>query len=85
MPLDVAIERAQHSGMRMHQRPPIFRRHDQGLGRGLPHRALLFGSRQCGDVTASMGTLEKRRPSQPRVPEIWIQRERGLSSRKAYL
>jgi hypothetical protein len=41
-PLDVSVLRSHHSNVRMHQWPAIFRRHDQGFGRGLPFRALLF-------------------------------------------
>jgi hypothetical protein len=47
--LDVPIERSQHSNVRMHQRPPIFHRHDQGLGRGLPF--LGPGAMVAGSVT----------------------------------
>jgi hypothetical protein len=45
-PLDIPIERPQHVDARMHQRPTIFRGHDQRLDRCLPRFKILFGLRK---------------------------------------
>jgi len=49
-PLDMPIERPQHSDARVHQRPAIFRRHDQRFGGRLPFVEVLFALRQFHDV-----------------------------------
>ena len=49
-----AVQRQHHSDVRMHQRSPIFRRHDQHLGRRLSFLKLLLGLRQLHDVIGSV-------------------------------
>jgi hypothetical protein len=49
-PLDAAIERSQHTNVRVHQWPAIFGRHDQRLGGRLPFLEALLGLRKFQDV-----------------------------------
>ena len=51
------MERPQHSDARVHQRPAIFRRHDQRFGGRLPFIEVLFALRQLHDVSG--GILER--------------------------
>jgi hypothetical protein len=61
-----AVQRPQHSNMSVHQRPATFRRHDQGLGRGLLFLEVLFGLRQLHDVAVSIFERDELAPARRR-------------------
>ena len=62
-PLDVAVQRPQHTHARVHQGPAVFGGHDKRLDRGLPFVALLFGLRKSGDVVAGIAQSHQRAPT----------------------
>jgi hypothetical protein len=49
-PLDVAVQRSQHTDACMHQKVAAFSGTDQALDGGLPFVELLFGLRQLLDI-----------------------------------
>jgi hypothetical protein len=53
-PFDVSVQRSQHSDPRVHQRPAIFRRHDQRFAGRLPFRKVSLGFGQFHNVAGGV-------------------------------
>jgi hypothetical protein len=81
-PLDIPIERPQHTDARMHQRFTIFCGHDQRLDRGLPRIKILFRPSEASRCSRRR-RAESRAGAQPAAG--WDHRKDGPRWQRAWI